>query len=275
MAPWIHFGKAASPPACMFLAAVFLIGTAGCSQGKDQVTAAELPSPNTLTEAEREAGWVLLFNGRDFTGWRGLGRDTVPDGHWEIDDGAIKKVPSGEVPLQGDGQPLEGGDLMTVEAYEDFEFSFEWRISRAGNSGVKYNVSEELSTSQPPGYAALGFEFQVLDDDEHPDAKADPTHTAGALYDLIAPQGQALKPVGEYNSSRIVFRDLHGEHWLNDVKVLEFDLETAEMKACLARSKYHGIPGFADKRKGHIVLQDHTDAVWFRSLKLRRLDNLT
>jgi len=258
----------------MLLAALFLIGTAGCYQGKDRVAAAELPSPNTLTEAEREAGWVLLFNGRDFTGWRGLGRDTVPDGHWEIDDGAIKKVPSGEVPLQEDGQPLEGGDLMTVEAYEDFEFSFEWRISRAGNSGVKYNVSEELSTSRPPRYAALGFEFQVLDDDEHPDAKADPTHTAGALYDLIAPQGKALKPVGEYNSSRIVFRGLHGEHWLNGVKVLEFELETVEMNERLARSKYHGIPGFADKRKGHIVLQDHTDAVWFRSLKLRRLGNL-
>lgn len=274
----IHLIRTSKPRhtlAAALLASLLVIGSPGCSRDEDRSPSSGDFVPNTLTEAEREAGWALLFNGRDFTGWRGLGRDTVPDGHWEVDDGAIKKVPSGEVPLQEDGQPLEGGDLMTVEAYEDFEFSFEWRISRAGNSGVKYNVSEELSTSQPPGYAALGFEFQVLDDDEHPDAKADPTHTAGALYDLIAPQSKALKPVGEYNSSRIVFRGLHGEHWLNGVKVLEFDLETAEMRERLARSKYRSIPGFADKRRGHIVLQDHTDAVWFRNLKLRRLGNLT
>jgi len=274
MAPWIRFRKTASPQVCMLLTVVYLSGAAGCSLGDEQAPAAGPPSPpNTLTEAEKEAGWILLFNGRDFSGWRGLGRDAVPDGHWKIEDGAIKKVPSGEVPLQEDGQPLEGGDLITMEAYRDFEFAFEWRISRAGNSGIKYNVSEELSTSRPPGYAALGFEFQVLDDDEHPDARTSPTHTAGALYDLIAPQGRVLKPVGEYNSSRIVFEGGHGEHWLNGIMVLEFDLETAEMEECLAQSKYRDIPGFADKRRGHIVLQDHTDAVWFRSLKLRRLDN--
>ncbi len=270
----IQFRKAASPAACMFMAALYLFGTVGCSQRGGQTAASKVPAPpNTLTEAESEAGWVLLFNGHDFSGWRGLGRETVPDGHWKVEDGAIKKVPSGEVPLQEDGQPLEGGDLITMEAYRDFEFAFEWRISRAGNSGIKYNVSEELSTSRPPRYAALGFEFQVLDDDEHPDARTSPTHTAAALYDLIAPQGQVLKPVGEFNSSRIVFKGGHGEHWLNGVKVLEFDLETTEMKECLAQSKYQNIPGFADKRKGHIVLQDHTDAVWFRSLKVRGLDN--
>jgi hypothetical protein len=270
----IHFKKAACVPACMLLATVFLLGAAGCSKGRDQAPAAGLPAaPNSLTEAEREAGWVLLFNGADLKGWRGLGRDTIPEGHWEIEGGAIKKVPSGEVPLQEDGQPLEGGDLMTVEAYEDFEFSFEWKINTAGNSGIKYNVSEELSTSRPPRYAALGFEFQILDDDRHPDARTSPTHTAGALYDLIAPEGSDLRPVGEYNSSRIVFHGAHGEHWLNGVKVLEFDLETPEMEERLALSKYRSIPGFADKRKGHIVLQDHTDVAWFRSLKLRRLGN--
>jgi len=142
-----------------------------------------------------------------------------------------------------------------------------------GRKLIKYNVSEELSISSPPRYAALGFEFQILDDDEHPDAEVSPTHTAGALYDLIAPEGKVLKPVGEYNRSRIVFRGGHGEHWLNGVRVLEFDLATPKMDEHLARSKYHGIPGFANKRKGHIVLQDHTDMVWFRSLKFRRLDS--
>jgi len=231
------------------LVSLLMIGFPGCSQDKDQSLSSGGFTPNTLTDTEQEDGWVLLFNGRDFSGWRGLGRDAIPEGHWRIESGAIKKIPSGEVPLQDDGQPLQGGDIMT------------------------YNVSEELSISSPPQYAALGFEFQILDDDEHADAEVSPTHTAGALYDLIAPEGKVLKPVGEYNRSRIVFRGGHGEHWLNGVRVLEFDLATPEMDAHLARSKYHGIPGFADKRKGHIVLQDHTDMVWFRSLKLRRLDS--
>ncbi len=255
------------------LVSLLVIGFPGCSRDNDRSLSSEDLAPNILTDTEQEDGWVLLFNGRDFSGWRGLGRDTIPEGHWKIESGAIKKIPRGEVPLQDDGQPLQGGDLMTTEAFEDFEFAFEWRISRAGNSGIKYNVSEELSVSSPPRYAALGFEFQILDDDEHPDAEVSPTHTAGALYDLIAPEGKVLKPVGEYNRSRIVFRGGHGEHWLNGVRVLEFDLATPEMDEHLARSKYHGIPGFANKRKGHIVLQDHTDMVWFRSLKLRRLDS--
>jgi hypothetical protein len=224
-------------------------------------------APNALSAEEKAQGWTLLFDGRTFQGWRGLGRPDVPAEHWIIEDGAIKKVPTKDVPLQADGQPLEGGDLMTVATYRDFELAFEWKISPGGNSGVKYNVSEEMSVAQA-NRAALGFEYQVLDDDLHPDAKNGPNRTAAALYDLIGPANKKLRKVGEYNSARILFRGLHGEHWLNGVKVLEFDLGTPRMNELLARSKYKDIAHFAEKRSGHIVLQDHTDAAWYRNIKI-------
>ena len=229
----------------------------------------EVDHTNVLTPEEKEQGWILLFDGNTFEGWRGLGREGVPEGHWIIEDGAIKKVLSGEVLLQKDGQPLVGGDLMTVQSFKDFELYFEWKISPAGNSGIKYNVSEEMSVSYPPKYAALGFEYQILDDENHPDAKNGDNRTAAALYDLISPEGKILKPVGEYNAARIVFKGDHGEHWLNGIKVLEYDLGTEQMKDLLQASKYRDISGFADKRKGPIVLQDHTDAVWFRNIKIK------
>ena len=235
-------------------------------------TAAAPPLNNVLTSEEKAQGWVLLFEGKTLSGWRGLGRDQVPEKHWVVEDGAIKKVPSRNVPLQADGQPLEGGDLMTSAVFEDFELAFDWKISPGGNSGVKYNVSEEMSVAQAPNHAALGFEYQVLDDDLHPDAKNGSNRTAAALYDLVGPEKRRLRPVGEFNSARIVFRGGHGEHWLNGVKVLEYDLGTPRMNGLLAKSKYKDIPHFADKRRGHIVLQDHTDAVWFRNLKIRILN---
>jgi hypothetical protein len=226
---------------------------------------------NTLTKKESDEGWTLLFDGKTFAGWRGLGREDIPEGHWVIEDGAIKKVPTQEVPRQEDGQPVKGGDLITVRTFENFELYLEWKISLAGNSGIKYNVSEEMSTSHPPDRAALGFEYQILDDEEHPDAKAGAHRTAGALYDLIAPAGKTLKPVGEYNAARIVFNGNHGEHWLNGIKVLEYDLDTPEMESRLAASKYRIYARFAEKRKGHIVLQDHGNVVWYRNIKMREI----
>ena len=228
----------------------------------------------TLTAAEQAAGWRLLVNGRDFTGWRGLGRDTVPTAHWRIEDGAIHKIPSGNVPVAADGQPLAGGDLMTIETFDDFELAFEWKVSHAANSGIKYNVSEPMSMTNPNARAALGFEYQVLDDDNHPDAKMgiSGNRTAAGLYDLIAPGPQKrARPVGEWNEGRIVFRGNHGEHWLNGEKVVEYDLDSPRFASLLAASKYAPIAGFANRRRGHIVLQDHNDAVWFRNIKIRPL----
>ena len=258
----------------------------------DSVQAAQpvtyVSCPNTLTADERRAGWRLLFDGKTFNGWRGLGYDTVPSAHWKIENGTIRKLADGDVPRLPDGQPAAGGDLMTRDTFRDFELSWEWKISRAGNSGVKYNVSEEISMANAPNHAALGFEYQMLDDSLHEDNKV-PSHRAGALYDLIPPRAtKILAPVGQWNSSRIVFRGNHGEHWLNggrivqfgdtrpeswpnEAKIVEFDLGTPRMDSLLAKSKYRDIKGFGDKRAGHIVLQDHVDEVFFRNIKIRRL----
>ncbi len=227
--------------------------------------------PNELTAAERAIGWRLLFDGRTLSGWRGLGYDSVPTAHWKVADGAIEKIASGNVPKLADGQPAHGGDLMTVDSFGDFELAFEWKVAPGANSGVKYNVSERLSMSQAPNHAALGFEYQILDDDRHEDGKL-PSHRAGALYDLIAPNARKhVRPVGEWNRSRIVFRGRHGEHWLNGEKIVEFDLGTPGMDSLIEASKYRSIPGFADRREGggHIVLQDHGDEAYFRSIKVR------
>lgn len=218
--------------------------------------------------------WTVLFDGETFAGWRGLGYDAVPPGHWVIEDGAIRKVASGDVPTAADGQPLEGGDLMTVETFRNFELVFEWKVAPGANSGIKYNVSEAMSTATPPLHAALGFEYQILDDELHPDAANGPNRTAGALYDLIPPGApKQLRPVGSFNEGRIVWRDGHGEHWLNGERILAFDLGTATFDSAFAASKYRPIDGFADVRAGHIVLQDHGDDVWFRNIRIRELES--
>jgi hypothetical protein len=244
------------------------------------------PAPsNALTTAELAAGWRLLFDGRTLAGWRGLGYDTVPTAHWLVVDGVIKKIARGNVPRVADGRPLDGGDLMTVDTFGDFELAWEWKVTPGANSGVKYNVSEELSVTQggqltpaavaqgiiAPSHSALGFEYQMLDDDRHLDGKL-PTHRAGGLYELVAPNGRKhLHPVGQWNQSKIVFRGNHGEHWLNGEKIVEFDLGTARMDSALAASKYRSIPEFGTRRKAHIVLQDHGDEVYFRNIKVRDL----
>lgn len=243
----------------------FCVVSAGC---------ATTPGVNHLSGAERSAGWRLLFDGSTLQGWRGLGRDTVPSVHWMVRDGAIMKVAQDRIRArtQADGQPLEGGDLTTVDGFGDFELVWEWRVTPGANSGVKYNVSEQLSTSMAPRYAAKGFEYQILDDDRHPDGRL-ASHRAGALYDLFAPSpAKRLRPVGDWNESRLIFRGSHGEHWLNGEKIVEFDLGTARMDSALAASKYRTLPWFAERRRGHIVLQDHGDEVYFRGIKIRELD---
>ena len=260
------------------IVAGLLVVAAACSNGGEADSPMPTPNsedaamPNTLTVAEAADGWTLLFDGATMAGWRGLGRDDIPNGHWVVEDGTLRKVDSGQVPTAADGQPLEGGDIMTIEAYENFELSFEWKVAPGANSGIKYNVSEALSMANPPRSAALGFEYQILDDDLHPDARNGPNRTAAALYDLMGPgDSKSLRPVGEFNEARVVLRGTHGEHWLNGQKVLEFDLATPEFEALLAASKYAPVAGFADKRAGHIVLQDHGNDVWFRNVKIRTI----
>jgi len=251
------------------LALALVLGACTSSDGGE--TDSSDPAMNSLTETEQENGWTLLFNGEDFTNWTGLGRDAIPPEHWTVENGTIRKVESDSVPTADDGQPLEGGDIMTTDTYRNFELKLEWKTSKAGNSGIKYNVSDSLSTAHDPQHAALGFEYQLLDDDRHPDSEL-ANHRASALYDLIAANDRkALKPVGEWNQARVVLRGPHGEHWLNGEKVLEYDLGSSEFDSLFAESKYADIDGFRTRRDGHIVLQDHSDDFWFRNVKIREL----
>jgi len=249
------------------LTLVSFVIAAGASLASAQVGAGS----NALTATERAAGWRLLFDGKTFKGWKGLGYDSVPTAHWKIANGAIEKIASGKVAKMPDGQPANGGDLMTVDTFGDFELVFQWKVTPGANSGLKYNVSEEFSLKNASNHAALGFEYQVLDDSLSEDNKL-ATHRAGALYDLFPPNDKKrLKPVGQWNSSRLVFRGNHGEHWLNGAKVVEFDLGTARMDSALAASKYRSIKGFAERRKGHIILQDHGDETYYRAIKIREV----
>src|SRR5258705_13557698 len=199
------------------------------------ILALQTSGPNELTAPERAAGWRLLFDGQTLAGWRGLGYDTVPTGHWVVVDGAIKKIANGQVPRVADGRPLNGGDLMTVDTFGDFELTWEWKVTPSANSGVKYNVSEEMSIGQngqmtpaavasgaiAPNHSALRFEYQMIDDDRHEDGKL-PTHRSGALYDLIAPTAaKQLRRIGESNSTTGNFRGNHGDQWLDSRKIAE------------------------------------------------------
>jgi hypothetical protein len=222
------------------------------------------PLINQLTEEERAAGWKLLFDGKTLSGWRGFHRQHPPLG-WIVEDGCIKKV-------KGKGELGQaGGDLITVEQFDNFELQLEWKISPGGNSGIKYFVSEELPKT---GYSGISFEMQILDDEHHPDAKMGiaGNRTAGALYDLIAPSKEKkLRPVGEFNQVRIVAKGNQIEHWLNGIKVLEFERGSEGFKAVIAKSKFKDTKGFGEAAKGHILLQDHGDEVWFRNIKIRHL----
>lgn len=268
-----HIRRSSRSSSCFALAPALaaLLGCAASRGVPSSSAATSVAIDAQLSGEERAAGWRPLFDGHSFAGWRGLGQAGVPTAHWTIEDGAIKKIASGKVAVQADGQPAAGGDLMTDRTFRDFELAWDWKVTPGANSGVKYNVSEELSTAMPPAHAAKGFEYQMLDDDRHADGKL-PTHRAGALYDLVAPNDdKRLNPVGEWNHSLIRFIGNHGEHWLNGRKVVEYELGSPAMTAALAASKYAPIPWFAERRAGHIVLQDHGDEVYFRNIRIREL----
>jgi hypothetical protein len=267
-------GTRRSTVATLCLIAVF----AGCTRlpkpesPEGQTASSAQPAPNTLSAAERAAGWQLLFDGATMKGWHGLGFPDIPPGLWVVEDGSIRHLLGGKGPVQADGQPLTGMDLISDGSFSRFELAWEWKIAETGNSGLKYNVDEALSTAMSPPHAAKGWEYQMLDDEKAEDNKL-ATHRSGALYDMFpAPDGKKLNPAGAWNQSRIVFDGKHGEHWLNGVKVVEYDLGTARFDSAFAKSKYSKYPSwFPVPRAGHIVLQDHDGGVWFRSIKVREL----
>jgi hypothetical protein len=231
---------------------------------------AQEPMPNTLSPAEKEAGWRLLFDGKTINGWRAY-RASKSGQHWVIEDGCLKNP-------KGTGRPeTGGGELLTTEQFLDFDFLFEWRIAAGGNSGLIYFVKERLGHAGPrmfrgdDGTGPVGHEYQLLDDERHPDAQT-PSHRAGALYALISPNSaKHLKPAGQFNQSRILVQGKHVEHWLNGAKILEYELESPALMGLIAGSKYKDLPGFGTKFKTALQIQDHGDEIWFRNLKIRSL----
>ncbi|HSR42804.1 MAG TPA: DUF1080 domain-containing protein, partial [Longimicrobiales bacterium] len=219
---------------------------------RSDVPTSDQEAPNTLTAAERQAGWRLLFDGETTDGWRGYMMDEVPDG-WTVEDGLLTR--SGP-----------GRDIVTVERYADFELAAEWRLEPGGNSGILYRVVEG-----PEQTYHSGPEMQVLDDARHPDGGS-PLTSAGANYGLHpAPRG-VVRPAGEWNQARILVDGNHVEHWLNGEKIVEYELGSDDWERRVAESKFAAWPPYGRADEGHIALQDHGDRVWYRNVKIRVIE---
>lgn len=228
-------------PTCLVLSALFL---AGVGQAQE---------PNQLSEQDKAAGWRLLFDGKTTQGWRAFKKTTFPSQNWAVEEGWLRCLGKG------------GGDIITEEQFEEFELEWEWKLSPGGNSGVKYFVVE----SRGP----VGHEYQIIDDARHPDGRlADGKRVTAAFYDVLKTQVPTLlKEPGQVNQSRIRVKGSQVEHWLNGQKVLEYEAGSKEVLEAVAKSKFKNTPGFGTRMKGHILLQDHNDPVWYRNVRIRDL----
>lgn len=244
---------------------VVMLFAVSCNSNSSSTTDQNLDS-----EPEAEE-WMMLWDGKTFEGWRTLGSDSVFTNYWKIDNGILKKIDKENVPSGPDGKRPQGGDLMTVESFENYELSWEWALWEDGNSGLKYNVSEEMSMGQGSRHSALGFEYQMIDDDSKEYADLKPAQFSGSLYDLLPAHDILLKPAGEFNESRLRIDGDAVTHWLNGREVLSYRFGSDELKAAYEDSKFAELPGFIHKRKGHIVLQDHDSEAWFRNIRLKKL----
>ena len=198
------------------------------------------------------AEWIVLFDGEKVNGLRGYKQAGLPDS-WVIVDGTMKTIPG------------HGVDLISEDVYKNFELELEWKVPKGGNSGIFYFATEEgkhIYESAP--------EMQVLDNIAHRDGLRDVT-TAGSLYDLIAPIKNVVKTVGEFNQVRIKVEDNHVEHWLNGIKILEYEYQSEHMKALIAKSKFKTMPLFAKASSGHIGLQGDHGEIWYRNIRIRKL----
>ncbi len=241
--------------------------------------------------APRAGAWRTLFGDKDVSEWRGFRRSAFPWNVWTVEGGALKRKRTSSDTRQ---------DLATKDTFSEFELEFEWKISPGGNSGIKYLVrenrpaswerasyefskrdliqrgktkTEEFRTLSPAKlrHSPIGFEFQILDDSEHPDARNGRHRTTGALYDILPVTGNIEAPAGRFNRGRIISRANRIQHWVNGVKVLEFDRNGSELRNRIQGSKFARIPGFGMNTRGHITLQDHGDEVWFRRIRIREL----
>jgi hypothetical protein len=198
--------------------------------------------------------WIVLFDGKSTEQLRGYNMDGFPSNSWIIDGDALKTMPGKAV------------DLISMDKYDNFELEVEWKVKPGGNSGIIYRVAE----TKDPSYST-GPEMQVLDDERHPDGK-NPKTSAGALYALIAPSAdKKMNPAGEWNKAKLVIKNNHVEHWLNGIKIVEYEWASPAVKELIKKSKFKDMPGFMTQSTGHIALQHHGEEAWFRNVRVRRL----
>lgn len=219
---------------------------------------------NTISPREAKDGWTLLWDGKTTNGWRGAKLDTFPTKGWEIVNGMLHVLP-------GDGgESTNGGDIVTTETYDNFILSVDFKITKGANSGIKYFVDPEANKGEG---SAIGCEYQLLDDAHHPDAKLGVAgnRKLGSLYDLIPSIAQKRFDINFFNNAMIVVRGNHVEHWLNDVKILEYERNNQMWNALVAYSKYKNWKNFGNHERGNILLQDHGSEVWFKNIKIKQL----
>jgi len=226
------------------------------------------PKYNILTQSEKDDGWQLLWDGNTTDGWRSARSAEFPKEGWEIKDGELNVVTT------GGEESLAAGDIVTKKLYGDFELKVDFKVSEGANSGIKYYVDTEINKG--PG-SSIGLEYQILDDERHPDAKMgshEGSRTLASLYDLIAAiPNKPVNSIGEWNTAHIISKDNHVEHWLNGTKVLEFDRKSTTFRELVSESKYEKWPDFGELDKGQILLQDHGFPVSFRNIKIRSLED--
>ncbi len=220
--------------------------------------------PNSLSDVEKDEGWKLLWDGKTSEGWRGAKMKSFPDKGWVIENGMLK------VKKSDGGESTNGGDIVTTQKYKNFELVVDFKITPGANSGVKYFVDTEMNKGAG---SSIGCEFQILDDQKHPDAKlgVSGNRTLGSLYDLIAPTANKPYRNNFFNTVKIIVKGNHVEHWLNGVKVVEYDRNNQLFNALVAYSKYKDWPNFGNAESGNILLQDHGDEVWFQNIKIKEL----
>lgn len=221
---------------------------------------------NQLTIDEQKKGWKMLWDGKTTKGWRGAKLNTFPEKGWKIEDGILTVEASGGV------EAAAGGDIVTNKLYTDFELTVDFKLTPGANSGIKYYVDTNLNKGEG---SSIGLEYQILDDQLHPDAKLGNhkgSRTVASLYDLImANPDKPIHPIGEWNTAYIISKDNHVEHWLNGMKVLAYERQSPEFKKLVSESKYVQWPHFGELEKGQLLLQDHGDEVSFKNIKIREI----
>jgi hypothetical protein len=232
------------------------------SIGAQQPAHAGAAAKTSLTPDETREGWKLLFDGSTLTGWRAYKKPDASGTRWLVADGMLT-LP------RADGKDTRGArDLISAETYSQFELAWDWRISSGGNSGLKYFVLEDMDS-------AIGHEYQMIDDEQHTDAKIGAHRQTAALYDVMPAAERPVRPAGEWNQSRVTVKGSNVEHWLNGTRVLSYELGSPALKAAIAKSKFKDVGRFGTPQKGHILVQDHGDQVWYKSIRIRTLAGST